>query len=230
MSNQIIFSIIYFGVCNWIQIYYLFGNFLKPQRKITTVDGRGLLPSIKKKTGLDVSIKLMSEKKKMIGFMISTPPFKPVMIFSQKLYEILNRDEFEWVALHESGHYLKWHNVKFVFVQFAVYIAGLYLLSALGLITVYAFFLGIILGFIYIQIVRKFEYQADYFAATHMDNPQGMITGNIKMKKVNKSLMAGNSILQRFIIAVSAQDRIKIAEGELVNRKNSGKNIAKSRV
>ena len=217
MIRYLPFSIIYFLLCNWIQIYYLLGNLLKTKTGIISVDGKGLLPLLKRKTGLNLTIKIMPEKKRMIGFMVSTPPFKPVMIFSDKLYRLLTKDEFEWVALHESGHYLMWHNLKFVLVQFMLYLLGILLLSFLNhLFLISNFVFGVILSFFYVQIVRVFEFQADFFAATHMDNPKGMITSNLKMKKINKALMGGKGCLQKFIIAVSPEDRIKMAERQIV--------------
>lgn len=219
MLPSIIFTVIYLGFCNWIQIYYLLGNLIKPKHKVISVDGKGLKTQLKKKTGLDVSIKLMSEKRKMIGFMVNSPPFKPVMIFSQRLYDSFNRDEFEWVALHESGHYLMCHNFKMALIQFSVYLFGIWLLSGEQIIpSAFAVFYAFILGYFYIQIIKILEFQADYFAVCHMDNPKGMITGNIKMKKVNQVLMGGNGFLQSLIIAVSPEDRIKMAERELALR------------
>lgn len=106
MPVFILFTVIYFCLCNWIQIYYLAGNLFRSKSRLAAVNGKGLLLKLNKKTGLDLTIKVMPEKRKMIGFMISSPPFKPVMIFSEKLYNSLDRKEFEWVALHESGHYL----------------------------------------------------------------------------------------------------------------------------
>lgn len=51
-----------------------------------------------------------------------------------------------------------------------------------------------------------------------MDNPQAMISANVKMKKVNRTL-GGNKFLQRLLlIGVLADERIKITEKELSRR------------
>lgn len=220
MFYLIIFAVIYLCFCNWIQIYYLLGNLLRPKNKLITVDGKGLLKLLKSKTGLDLTIKVMNERKKMIGFMVGSPPFKPVMIFSQRLYSAFDRDEFEWVALHESGHYLMWHNLKMAVIQLSIYLFGIWLLWGERFVPfVFAVLYAFILGYFYIQIIKIIEFQADYFAVTHMENPRGMVSGNIKMAKANERLMGGNSFLQSLVIAVSPEDRIRMAEAELEKKR-----------
>jgi len=81
--ETIVFVFLFLGFCNWLQVRYLFGNLAK-KHKLIDIDGKGLLSSLNKKTGLNLSIKLMNEKDKAIGFMVSSPPFKPIMIFSEK--------------------------------------------------------------------------------------------------------------------------------------------------
>lgn len=220
MTIFIIPFLFYLIICNWIQIYYLLGNILKPKRVIKTVNGKGLLSILKKKTGLDLIIKTMSEKKKAIGFMVSTPPFKPLMIFSERLYKLLNKDEFEWVVLHESAHYLMWHNLKFALIQISLLVIGIYstfLFPILNQLNVPYF---VLLALIYIQLVKRFEYQADLYAIAKMDNPKGLITANIKMKRINKFLNSSNFIYKTFVIQVPYNERIRMAEDELRLRKN----------
>lgn len=94
MINYLLFVALYLVFCNWIQIYYLLGKPLKQNRQLKTVDGKGLLSKLNKKTGFRLSIKTISEKKKAIGFMVSSPPFRPVMLFSERLYNLLTPDEF----------------------------------------------------------------------------------------------------------------------------------------
>lgn len=212
--------LLYFGICNWIQIYYLLGNLIKPKHKIITVNGKGLLPSLKKKTGLDLVIKTMSEQKKVIGFMVSMPPFKPVMIFSERLYKLLNKDEFEWVALHESAHYLLFHNLRFALIQITILFIGVNSVLSFPMVVRYIIPYFVLLALIYIQLVKRFEYQADLYAVKKIDNPKGLITANIKMKKINKFLNSSNFIYKLLVIQIPYNERIKLAENELKLRKN----------
>lgn len=214
--TYILFAFAYFGLCNWIQIYYLLRNSVKPKRQMQTVDGKGLLPKIKQKTGLEVTIQTMSEHKKMIGFMVSSPPFKPIMIFSEKLYSAFTSDEFEWVALHESAHYLMWHNAKMALSQLSLFIIGIILIFKLQIDSIYLIIpLTIIVGIIYIRVAVIFEYQADNYAVTHVDNPRGMISGNKKMIIANKPNRVHFILRHLIYTAVPYEERIKMAERQL---------------
>lgn len=48
-----------------------------------------------------------------------------------------------------------------------------------------------------------------------MDNPKGMITANIKLKKINKTLDGNKSWLRLLVIAVHYKERIKMAEKQV---------------
>ncbi len=221
MNPYVVFALLFLGLSNWIQLRYLLGN-LFVHHKLSNTDGKGLLASLNRKTGLNLSIKLIDGRDKAIGFMVSSPPFKPVMIFSEKLYELLNKDEFEWVALHESGHYLMWHNLKMALTQLAVGTLGIALLSLLPSSLLTPALLSVILSILYIQLAKIYEYQADNYSVTNMDNPKGMISGNIKMKKANMTL-GGNKILQLvWVIAVPYEKRIAMAEKEIDRREGKG--------
>lgn len=147
--------------------------------------------------------------------MISSPPFKPVMLFSEKLYRSFNNDEMQWVILHESAHYLTLHNLRFIIVQLTLFATGVYLFYWLetGLIIIVLMF--VILSLIYIKLAKVFEYQANNYAAKNMDNPKGMITGNIKIMKANKGLFRNKILRYLLTIAVPFEERIKIAKKQL---------------
>jgi len=206
-------SLFYFGLCNWIQIRYLLGNLIKP-RKNTFIpfENVKLLAKMRKKTKLQLSIKILGEKKKMIGFMISSPPFKPVVIFSEKLYRSFDNDEMQWVILHESAHYLMLHNLRFIIVQLILFLTWVYLFYWLKTSFIITVLIFIVLSLIYIQLAKIFEYQADIYAAKNMDNPKGMITGNIKMMKANKGFFSNKIIRYLLYIAVPYEERIEIAK------------------
>lgn len=209
-------SILYFGLCNWIQIRYLLGNLVKP-RKNTFIpfENKKLLAKMRKKTKLPLSIKILDEKKKMIGFMISSPPFKPVMLFSEKIYKSFSDDEMQWVILHESAHYLMLHNIRFIIVQLTLFATGVYLFYWLETNLIITVFIFITLSLVYIQLAKIFEYQADNYAAKNMNNPKGMITGNLKMLKTNKGLFKNKILRYLLTIAVPFEERIKIAQKQI---------------
>jgi len=218
--NLVLGGIFYFSLCNWIQIWYLLGNIIKPKKnKFIIFENKELLRKMKEKTKLPLSIKIMDEKNKMIGFMVSSPPFKPLMLFSEKLHKAFTDDEMQWVILHESGHYLMWHNLKFALSQILIFLVVVYFSIKTNIGNALLMLLLVISAIIYIQIAKVFEYQVDTYAAKNMDNPRGMITGNIKIRDANKGFLS-NSIMKHLLtIAVPYEERIKLANRQIYFRK-----------
>ncbi|MDO8609660.1 MAG: M48 family metalloprotease, partial [bacterium] len=142
------------------------------------------------------------------------------MIFSERLYKLLNKDEFEWVALHESAHYLMRHNLRFALIQITILFFGVNSVMSFPMVARYIIPYFVLLALIYIQLVKWFEYQADLYAVKKMDNPKGLITANIKMKKINRFLNSSNFIYKLLVIQIPYNERIKLAENELKLRKN----------
>jgi len=196
------------------------GNLIKPNKqKTSSFENKKLLLSMRKKTKLPLTIKILEEKNKMIGFMVSSPPFKPLMLFSEKLYKSFTDDEMQWVILHESGHYLMWHNLKFALTQIFLFIAVIYFVLRSNVGSVVLFLLLILSAAIYIQIAKIFEHKADTYAAENMDNPHGMITGNIKMRDANKGFLSNKIMKYVLTIAVPYEERIRIARKQLYFKK-----------
>jgi len=218
--NLVLGSIFYFLLCNWIQIWYLLGNLLKQkENKITPFENKKLLLKMREKTKLPLSIKIIDEKTKMIGFMISSPPFKPLMLFSEKLHNAFTEDEMQWVVLHESGHYLMWHNLKFALSQILIFLSIVYLSTKFNFGLLLLLILLTISAIAYIQIAKIFEYQADSYAAQNMDNPRGMISGNIKMRDANKGFLSNPIMKHLLTIAVPYEERIRLANRQIYFRK-----------
>ena len=53
-------------------------------------------------------------------------PFWPKIILSEGLYKSFNRDELEWVILHEAGHCVLWHNLQAFLIQVFILLFTLY--------------------------------------------------------------------------------------------------------
>lgn len=216
LVNLLLGGIFYFTLCNLVQIWYLLRNLISPKKnKFIPFENKKLLQKMNEKTNLNLSIKIIDEKNKMIGFMVSYPPFKPLMLFSEKLYKAFTEDEMQWVILHEAGHYLMWHNLKFALSQLVLFVLAIYLSLKMNLSLLFLFLLLLIFAIICIQISKIFESQADSYAARNMDNPYGMITGNMKMKNAGKGILS-NPILKYLLVSgVSYEERIKIANKQI---------------
>jgi len=213
-------GLFYFSLCNWIQIWYLFGNLIKPKKnKITPFENKKLLLKMREKTKLPLSIKIMDEKDKMIGFMVSSPPFKPLMLFSEKLHNSFTDDEMQWVILHESGHYLMWHNLKFALSQILIFLFVVYFSIKFAWNFLLLMLFLTVSAIIYIQNAKLFEYQADTYAAKNMDNPRGMVSGNIKMRDANKGFLSNPIMKHLLTIAVPYEERIRIANSQIYFKK-----------
>ncbi len=163
----------------------------------------------------------MDENLKAIGFMMTSPPFAPVMIFSKKLISLFNESELEWVILHEAGHYLMSHNLKLIILDLILSITNAILIFKFNLPILTALVYTACLALAQIQIAKIFEYQADRFAASKMTNPQGMITGNKKMRMENKTFSKSKFLRKLLVIAVPYEKRIEMAKKEIMKRKNS---------
>ncbi|MEI6462074.1 MAG: M48 family metalloprotease [bacterium] len=215
----IIIILAYFGLTNWVQIRFLLGNFFKPKSKSREIDFSKMTDLVKQKIGLDVTIKELPEQNKMIGFMVTQRPFKPIMVFSQKMLSSFNIDELEWVVLHESAHYMKFHNYKLVASDIFCFLLAYSIIMIFNLPLLLALVVILIFSVIYVQIAKIFEYEADKFAIENVDNPEGVISGNIKMKnsKISKNIVF-NKLL---VIAVPADKRIQMAKEEIQKRTQS---------
>ena len=111
-------------------------------------------------------------------------PFWPKMILSEGLYKNLNRDELEWVILHEAGHCVLWHNLEAFIIELVFIFSGLYLIKVFELNLLGSFLVSIFFSLICIQIIRwSIEYFADKYSINRVDNPRGVITAQDKFRK-----------------------------------------------
>ncbi|MEI6887546.1 MAG: M48 family metalloprotease [bacterium] len=212
----IIIILVYFGLTNWVQIKFLLGNLFRPKSKGRIVDYKKMTDLVKQKTGLNITIKELSEQRHMIGFMLTQRPLKPVMVFSQKMLSSFNFDELEWVVLHESAHYMKFHNYKLIATNIFCFLIAYLLIMLLNLPFLVALIVIVIFSIVYIQCAKIFEYEADRYAIGNVNNPEGVITGNLKMKdsKISKNILFS----KLFVIAVPSDKRIQMAKEEIKKR------------
>lgn len=171
---------------------------------------------IKRKTGLDLKRIILFNSNKLFGMMPGIP-WKPELILSRGLYHSLNKDELEWVILHEAGHCVLWHVVKTAFIQLFFLIFGIFILYKFQLsitTTLIVPFISLFISIICIQVIRHFiEYEADKFSISKVDNPKGVITAQEKFKKTYKTDPFNRGIL-RFLLHwnIYPSQRIKIAK------------------
>jgi Zn-dependent protease with chaperone function len=209
MINIIIFIIFFLVIVNWFQIISFFSLFVGPKIKTSTIKDEWIKNVVKKKTGLNLFDLTLFHDKKIYGMMAGLS-FWPKMILSTGLYESLNKDELEWVILHEAGHCILWHNLQSFFIEMIMLVIGIYLININKINLFFIPIHAILLSIVSIHLIRwTTEYVADKYSINLVDNPRGVITAQNKFKK---------SFL-RFLFHwnISSTLRIKMAKRRLMS-------------
>jgi len=183
MINIIIFTIFFLVIVNWFQLYSFLNLFIGLKIKTSSAKDNWIQNTVKKKTGLELLDITLFHDKKMYGMMAGLP-FWPKMILSTGLYKSFNKDELEWVILHEAGHCVLWHNLEAFFIEMTILSFGIYLLRLIQMNFFLMLILCLLLSFLCIQIIRwTIEYVADRYSINQVDNPRGVITAQNKFRK-----------------------------------------------
>ena len=138
------------------------------------------------------------------------------MILSEGLYKNLNKDELEWVILHEAGHCVLLHNLQSLIIELIFLTSGLYLISTQNINLFLIPVLSLVLSIITIQIIRRLtEYTADMYSISRVDNPNGVITAQDKFRKNYKgSIFSNEKSIVRFLFHwnIYPSQRIEMAK------------------
>lgn len=206
--NLLLFVFFYLVICNWFQLRSFLSIIAGPKYKTSFIDDKWIKSIVKKKTGLSLLNIIIFHDKKLYGMMVGLP-FWPKMILSEGLYKSLNKDELEWVILHEAGHCVLWHNLQAFFIQIGILSFGIYTMSLFKLPLLLTSLYAIFLSLVCIQILRwGIEYVADRYSINRVDNPKGVITAQDKLRKSN-----GKKGILRFLFYwnISPTKRIEMA-------------------
>lgn len=181
--NLIVFVIIFLVTVNWFQLYSFAQLIVGKKIKTSLVKDNWINKIVKNKTGLSLINITIFHDKKMYGMMAGLP-FWPKMILSEGLYKSFNKDELEWVILHEAGHCILWHNLEAFIIELVFIFSGLYLIKVFEFNLLISVSISIFFSLTCIQIIRWFiEYAADKFSINRVDNPKGVITAQDKFRK-----------------------------------------------
>ncbi|OGM28316.1 hypothetical protein A2962_00535 [Candidatus Woesebacteria bacterium RIFCSPLOWO2_01_FULL_39_61] len=218
MASYIIFSPTFLIVANWFQLFTFVSAFGKGKVGRKKLEDKWVYETVLKKTGLKLSGVTLFRDEKMYGMMAGLP-FWPKMILSEGLYKALNKDELEWVILHEAGHCVLWHNLKAFLIELSILICGILFIYFYKLNFLGGFLLAIVSGLLCIQAIRwLIEYQADKFSIERVDNPEGVITAQEKFKNAtDKNLFSSEKSLGRFLLHwnIYPGKRIEMAKSRL---------------
>src|SRR3972149_1407306 len=155
LLESIIFSIIFLTISNWFQIRSFLKLIVGPKIKTEPLNDKWINQTILRKAGLKLSGVTLFKDKLMYGMMTGLGPWvMPRMVLSEGLYKNLNKDELEWVILHEAGHCVLWHNLQSMIIELIFLATGLYLISTTNINLFLIPILSLLLSIIAIQIIR----------------------------------------------------------------------------
>lgn len=223
LLESILFSIIFLTICNWFQIQHFLKLIVGPKIKTEILKDDWINSVVKMKTTLNLKDITLFKDEKMYGMMTGFGPWiMPRMILSEGLYKNLNKDELEWVILHEAGHCVLLHNLQSLVIELVFLTTGLYLISTQNINLFFIPILSLILSIISIQIIRLMtEYTADIYSISRVDNPMGVITAQDKFRKNYKgSIFSNEKSIVRFLFHwnIYPSQRIKIAKKMMKNK------------
>lgn len=222
MLNIILFVTLFLIIVNWFQIRSFSGLLIGPKTKTSLIKDDWIIKTVKKKTGLLLLDITLFHDKKMYGMMAGLP-FWPKMILSTELYKSFNKNELEWVILHEAAHCIFWHNLQSFLIELLTLTLGIYLIQLNKINFINIPILSILLSIICIQIIRwTTEFTADSYSINRVDNPKGVITAQAKFKKNYKSHLLNNekNILRYlFHWNITYSQRIELANKRLIDIK-----------
>lgn len=214
--SYIVFVIIFLFICNYFQILHFAKLIVGPKIKTEILKDDWINSVVKKKTGLNLKDITLFKDPKMYGMMTGLGPWiMPRMILSEGLYKNLNKDELEWLILHEAGHCVLLHNLQSMIIELVFLSIGLYLISTNNIDLFLIPILSLVLSIISIQIIRLMtEYTADIYSISRLDNPKGVITAQDKFRKNYKgSIFSNEKSIVRFLFHwnIYPSQRIKMA-------------------
>ncbi len=207
-----LFSFLYFYISNWFQIKTFVKHLSHPMKSIEVIRDAYISSLIKRKTGLSLKKIIVFKSEKMFGMMPGIP-IKPELILSSRIMKDLNKDELEWVILHESAHCLFWHVLKTSLIQIMIWVTGILILKFVSNVFLVVL-ISIVLSLLVIRLMRFLEWEADRFAINNVDNPKGVITAQEKFKEINGKLSFYQKGIFRQLLFwnILPVERVKLAE------------------
>lgn len=217
LLSVVVFAVIFLVISNWFQLLSFSRLVIGPKIKTRSLDDKWIKSVVKKKTGLNLLDITLFEDKRMYGMMAGFP-FWPKMILSEELYKKFNKDELEWVILHEAGHCVLWHNLEAFLIEMFILVLGIYLISTTKMNSFLIPFFALFASFICIQVIRwAIEYMADKYSIDRVDNPKGVISAQDKFRKnYYKNPFNDEKSIFRFLLHwnIYPSKRIEMAEAK----------------
>lgn len=221
LAKYIIFTLILFYIPLWSQINLFISSLGRSKKPITVIQDEKLYKLLVEKTKAKIRTIKISESNLPFGMMIGIPT-QPQLILSREVYDNFNKDELEYVVLHEAGHYMLHHSLKELFFGLVFFIVGSFLLSNVSGLpegVLLGVIMGIFFGVSMIQIGRMKELEADRYTLERISDPEGMITATHKFSDAYKNKSSNNKLVRLlFYRGNPYENRIKMANEEIKRR------------
>lgn len=172
-------------VSQWQLIPLLVPSLSSDQGVTTKIDDEFIRGVARDKVGVELdSITLVNSERPFAFVTVAAPGAK--VFISRVMYEGFEREEMEYVVLHELGHLQLQHQWKEVTWAVGLMMAlyGLVLkLAPRGKRLIGVMIAGAVGGLLLIQIGRGHEYEADRYAVERLDNTSGAYGATIKLQR-----------------------------------------------
>lgn len=220
-AKYIFFTLILFYIPLWSQINLFISSLGRSKKPITVIQDEKLYKLLIEKTKAKIRTIKISESTLPFGMMIGIPT-QPQLILSREVYDNFNKDELEYVVLHEAGHYILHHSLKELLIGLVFLAIGLFFLTNISSFQE-GIFLSVILGMVFgigmIQVGRMKELEADRYTLERISNPKGMITATHKFRDAYKNKSSNNALIRYlFYRGNPYENRIKMANEEIKKR------------
>lgn len=209
----LLLGIIIFFTAEWTVVGLLATRIGQKNKTTKKINDLEIISLIKNKTGVEIeSIKIIPSTK-LYGAMIGIPKH-PYMMFSDELFRQFNKQEIEYVAIHEAGHYVLNHTVKELVFFLIIWFVGTKIMEIFKTRKgIFVLISGFVLGLLFIQYQKINEYEADRFAVERVSDLKAMVSATEKFEAQNNNRINDQGIIWKiFYRGVPYSERIKMAE------------------
>lgn len=205
MLPAVVFIVLFIAIVNrwWILTF------------ISSLNGSGLngydlkdsdlIHLVYKKTGVKLfKIKILDTQK--VWGLMGGASFKPYMVIAKSAYESFTKEELEWLLFHEAAHHVLKHGFKQVLLHIIFILGGVLLLQKVSYSLLLSPFVAMMWTIVYIQIVRRFEYEANTYALRRMKNPMAVVhIQQMAKKRWTNNTMKMDSMRQKLFSVWTGQ-------------------------